>query len=300
MPGRPLDPKLLAATRGLTLAARGLVAGILPGLHASRRPGMAREFAQYRAYQAGDEPRHIDWKLYARSDRYFVRESEIETAVNVRLILDATASMRHADAANLALTKFDLARTLAAALTLLAAAQGDQIGLHAVSGDGVVSVPPGQHRQPTERILHTLENLRATGPWPAEARRALAGALDAQVDRREIVVVLTDGHEQDDEIRGALAPWRARGHELLLCQIVGRDEEDFSFQGLVRFEDWETGATQETDADAARAAWRAGYRQRLDAWRREWAGGGRFDVLRFLLDEPPGDVLRAYLKRRQS
>ena len=300
MPGRPLDPKLLAATRGLTLAARGLVAGILPGLHASRRPGMAREFAQYRAYQAGDEPRHIDWKLYARSDRYFVRESEIETAVNVRLILDATASMRHADAANLALTKFDLARTLAAALTLLAAAQGDQIGLHAVSGDGVVSVPPGQHRQPTERILHTLENLRATGPWPAEARRALAGALDAQVDRREIVVVLTDGHEQDDEIRGALAPWRARGHELLLCQIVGRDEEDFSFQGLVRFEDWETGATQETDADAARAAGGAGYRQRRGAGRRGWAGGGRFDVLRFLLDEPPGDVLRAYLKRRQS
>ncbi len=302
-----LDPKLLAATRGLTLAARGLVAGLLPGLHASRQPGMAREFAQYRAYQPGDEPRHIDWKLYARSDRYFVRESEIETAINVRLILDATASMRHADASNLELTKFDLARTLAAALALLAAAQGDQVGLHAIGGEGIVSVLPGQHRQPTERILRTLENLQAAGSWPADARRALHSAFATGMPRaggdgsaREIVVVLTDGHEQNDEIRAALAPLRSRGHELLLFQIIGRDEEVFPFHGLVRFEDWETGATFETDADAARAAWVDGYDQRLRAWRRDWEGGGRFDSLRFLLDEPPGKVLRAYLKQRRK
>ena len=295
-----LDPKLLAATRGLTLAARGLVAGILPGLHASRQPGIAREFAQYRAYQPGDEPRHIDWKLYARSDRYFVRESEIETAINIRLILDATASMRHADAANPALTKFGLARSLAAALTLLAAAQGDQVGLHAVSGAGVVSVPPGQHRQPTERILRTLANLQPAGPWPADARRALQAAFAAgNGSAREIVVVLTDGHEQDDEIRAALAPLRSRGHELLLFGLVGRDEANFSFHGLVRFEDWETGAAFETDADAARTAWVDGYEQRLRAWRHDWKGG-HFDALRFLIDEPPGKILRAYLKQRQK
>ncbi len=293
-----LDPQLLAATRGLTLAAHGLVAGVLSGLHASRQPGMAREFAQYRAYQPGDEPRRIDWKLYARSDRYFVRESEIETAINVRVILDATASMQHADAANPTLTKFDLARTLAAAFALLAAAQGDRVGLHAVGGDGIVSVPPGQHRQPTERVLRTLEGLRASGRWPTTAGRALAGAFAAGSVAREIVVVLTDGHEHGDEIRAALAPLAARGHELLLCQLVGRDEEDFPFHGLVRFEDWETGETQETDADAARAAWVAGYRQRLRAWQQDWKRG-RFEAWRFRLDEPPGDALRAYLKRRQ-
>ncbi len=294
-----LDPQLLAATHGLTLAARGLVSGILPGLHASRQPGMAREFAQYRAYQPGDEPRHIDWKLYARSDRYFVRESEIETAINIRLILDASASMRHADAADPSRTKFDLARNLAAALALLAAAQGDQVGLHAVSGEGVVSVPPGQHRQPTERILRTLATLQPSGRWPADARRALQAAFAAGT-AREIVVVLTDGHEQDDEIRAALAPLRSRGHELLLFQIVGRDEEDFPFHGPVRFEDWETGATFETDADAARDAWVEGYAQRLRAWRHDWEGVGRFESLRFILDEPPGKVLRAYLKQRQK
>ncbi len=293
-----LDPQLLAATRGLTLAARELVAGVLPGLHASRQPGMAREFAQYRAYQPGDEPRRIDWKLYARSDRYFVRESEVETATNIRLILDATASMRHADADNPTLTKFDLARSLAAALAMLAAAQGDGIGLHALSGDGLVSIAPGQHRQPTERVLRTLANLQPSGRWPADAGRALQSAL-ATGAPREIVVVLTDGHEQSDEIRAALAPWRVRGHELLLCQLVGRDERNFPFHGPVRFEDWETSATLETDADAARADWTAGYEQRLRAWRSDWAGSGRFDALRFVLGEPPGSVLRAYLQRRQ-
>src|SRR4051812_22770 len=92
-----LDPRLLAATQGLTLTARRLVAGAIAGLHASRRPGIAREFSQYRAYQAGDEPRHIDWKLFARSDRYFLRESEIDTRVAITLVLDATASMQHRD-----------------------------------------------------------------------------------------------------------------------------------------------------------------------------------------------------------
>ena len=96
-PPTVLDPRLLAATRGLSLAARHLAAGLLPGLHTSRRTGLAREFSQYRPYQPGDDPRHVDWKLFARSDRYFVRESEVETALVVRVVLDATASMRQTD-----------------------------------------------------------------------------------------------------------------------------------------------------------------------------------------------------------
>src|SRR5262249_13913419 len=94
-----LDPRVIAATRNLELLARPLVAGVLPGMHASRQPGLAREFSQYRAYQPGDDPRHLDWKLYARSDRYFLRESEIETVVTIRILLDATESMQQADTA---------------------------------------------------------------------------------------------------------------------------------------------------------------------------------------------------------
>jgi uncharacterized protein (DUF58 family) len=304
-----LDAKLLAATRGLTLAARQLVSGVLPGLHASRQPGMAREFAQYRAYQPGDEPRHIDWKLYARSDRHFVRESEIETAVTVRVILDATASMRHADATGpgAGVHKFDVARLLAAAVACLAQAQGDRPALHAIVDGRIVSAGLDGHRQPMERIVRTLETLEPAGRWPVDDR-ALFTAAAAGTSRgtgagvaREIIVVLTDGHEHGQEIRAALNPWRMRGHELVLFHLLGRDEIDFPFQGTVRFEDWETGQTCETDAGAARTAWLDGQERHLAAWRRDWEGAdGRFEYARFRLDEPPERALRAYLRRRQG
>ena len=305
-----LDPKLLGATRGLALAARQLVAGVLPGVHASRRPGVAREFSQYRAYQPGDEPRHIDWKLYARSDRHYVRESEIETAVTVRVILDATASMQHVDTTGpgKGLRKFDVARRLAAAVAFLASAQGDQPALHAVVAGRIVSVPPGAHRQPLDRIVRTLETLEPAGFWPLE-RRALLAALAGGTRpglaglgatlAREIIVVLTDGHEHDGEIRAALDPLRRRGNELVLFHLVGRDEIDFPFHGTVRFEDWETGEVLETDAAAARTAWLEGQARQLAAWRRDWEGDGRFEYARFRLDEPPERPLRAYLRNRQ-
>ena len=303
-----LDPQLLAAARGLALAAQRLAAGVLPGLHASRQAGLAREFSQYRAYQPGDDPRHVDWKLFARSDRYFVRESEIETAITVRLLLDATASMQHVDTTgpSVGRRKFDAARTLAATLALVAQSQGDLVGLHAVRDGGVVSAAPGQHRQPFERIVRTLERLEPAGRWPADAR-ALDAALTAGPrvsagagESREIIVVLSDLHEHGEEIRAALAPLRARRHELLLLHLVGRDEVDFPFHGPVRFEDWETGAAVETDADTARAAWIEGQERRVREWRAAWAGGGRFDYARFRLDEPLDRALRAYLLRRMG
>ena len=301
-----LDPHLLAATRGLSLAARQLASGLLPGLHASRRTGLAREFSQYRAYQPGDDPRHVDWKLFARSDRYFVRESDVETAVTVRVILDATASMRHADITGpgAGRLKFDSARLLAAALAYLAQAQGDQVGLHAVADGKIVSVPPGQQRQPLERIVRTLEHLEPAGRWPADPRAFYAALLsgsrpadDAQT--REIVVVLTDGHEHGEEIRAALAPLRARRHELLLFHLVGRDEIDFPFHGPVRFEDLETGEVLETDADAARTAFLSAQDTHIREWQRAWKGGGRFEYARFRLDEPLDRALRSYLLHRR-
>ncbi len=300
-----LDPHLLASTRGLSLAARQLATGLLPGLHASRRTGLAREFSQYRAYQPGDDPRHVDWKLYARSDRYFVRESDVETALTLRVVLDATASMSQTDTIgpNTGHRKFDSARLLAAALAYLGQAQGDHVGLHAVVGDRVVSVPPGQQRQPFERIIRTLERLEPAGRWPADPRPLHAALLadsrsSADAQTREIVVVLTDGHEHGEEMRAALAPLRARRYELILFHLVGRDEIDFPFHGPIRFEDLETGEVLETDADAARPAILAGQEAHLQSWRNAWGGDGRFEYQRFRLDEPLDPALRSYLLHR--
>lgn len=302
-PGAVLDPRLQAAVGELTLAARKLVAGAMPGLHASRRPGLAREFSQYRAYQPGDEPRHIDWKLFARSDRYFLRESEIETKVAVRLIVDATASMAHTDAAAGAVRKFDAARQLAAALALLAETQGDPVGLVAINAGALVSVPMDGHRQPFARIARALAALEPAGAWPQEPKEFKAAlALNARAlggadTTGELTVVITDGHEPGGEIRAALAPLRARRNEVLWLHLVGRDEWEFAHEGLVRFEEWETGRQVEAEAGAVRAAYLAAQEAEVTAWRRAWAGE-RFDYQRVPLEVPLERTLRAYLRRR--
>ncbi len=305
---RVLDPRVLTATRGLRLAAMQIVAGVLPGIQASRQPGFAREFSQYRAYQPGDEPRQIDWKLFARSDRYYLRESEIQTAVTLRIILDATESMRHEDTAGAGqgLRKFDCARVLAAAFAYLAQRQGDPVGLHAISNGAVVSVQPGQRRQPFERIVHALERLEPRGPWPDNPRE-LAAAVAARSGStpapggttRELAIVLTDGHERGDEIRDALSSLRLGQHEVLFLHLLGRDELDFPFKGPVRFEEWETGEVLETDASAARALWLKNLEVSLAQWRSGWEGK-RFDYVQFRTDEPLERALRVYLLRRMK
>ena len=301
--GPVLDPKLQAAVADLTLVARKLVAGAMPGLHASRRPGLAREFSQYRAYQPGDEPRHIDWKLFARSDRYFLRESEIETKVAVRLVVDATASMGHTDAARGARRKFDAARQLAAAFALMAETQGDPVGLVAIHADQVTTVPIDGHRQPFARIVRALAGLEPAGAWPQAPKEFTAAlALNARAaggadTTAELTIVITDGHEPAGEIRAALAPLRTRRNEVLWLHLVGRDERDFAYAGLVRFEEWETGRTVEAEAGVVRAAYLAAQAAEVSAWRRAWAGE-RFDYQRVALDEPLERVLRAYVKRR--
>lgn len=302
-----VDPRLLLATRGLTLAAQRLVAGTVAGLHASRRKGLAREFSQYRAYQAGDEPRHIDWKLFARSDRYFLRESEVETRIAVNLVLDATESMLHRGAEAGAPTKFELARTLAAALAYLAESQGDLVTLHVVADGGVSSVATGGHRQPFQRIVHALTTLTPRGQWPAEGLRLthalrateLAGASAAPATTARLTVVLTDGHEHGGEIRAALNPLRTRQHELVFFHFLARDERDFPYRGSTRFEEWETGRVIEADASAVRAAFLAAEQREGEAWTRAW-GGERFDYVALLTDEPLDRGLRAYLRRRAS
>jgi uncharacterized protein (DUF58 family) len=302
-----LDPALLAATQRLALTARHLVAGAVAGVHPSRRPGLSREFSQYRPYQPGDEPRHIDWKLFARSDRYFLRESEIDTRVAVSLVLDATGSMQHPSGGPAGDRKFDRARAVAAALALLAETQGDAITLHLVARGDVTSVRVADERQPFQRIVHALASAEPQGRWPTdplrltqELRRAGSEATQAPPGTTaRLTVVLTDGHEHSGEIRAALAPLRARQHELLLIHFIARDERDFPFHGPVRFEEWETGRIVEANASAVRAAYLAAEQQEEDTWKRAW-GGQNFDYLPLLTDEPLERGLRAYLRRRAA
>lgn len=300
------DPRLMAAVQGLELCARRLVAGVVPGLHASRQPGSAREFSQYRAYQPGDEPRQIDWKLFARSDRYYLREGEVSLRLRLHLVVDATASMQHTGGPAGALRKFDIARNLAAALALLAGSQGDGVELHLVSDGRVSSVLPGRQGQPFSRVVRALAAaepsgrwLESPGPLTAALRRGVEGAGGSANATVDLTVVLTDGFEGGGEIRAALAPLRSLRHEVVFCHLLTRDEVDFPYRGPARFEDWETGQVIEADGALVRAAYLEGQEREREAWKRAW-GGDRFDYLRILTDEPIDRVLRLYLKRRRQ
>jgi uncharacterized protein (DUF58 family) len=302
-----LDPRLLAATQGLALTAQRLVAGALAGLHASRRPGLAREFSQYRAYQPGDEPRQIDWKLFARSDRYFLRESEVEARIAVSLVMDATGSMQHLAGGAEEPRKFDRARALAAALALLAENQSDEITLHVVTEGKVSTLPTAGLRQPFRRIAHALANLEPSGQWPeirsdlAQAFRIaeLQAASGGPAATARLTLVLTDGHEHSGEIRAALAALRVRRHEVMFFHFLAPDERDFPFRGPVRFEEWETGRALEVNATAVREAYLVAAQREREAWRRAW-GNDQFDYITVMTDEDLAHGLRGYLRQRMK
>ena len=289
---RFIDPKTLAALGDLALAARTVVDGFMYGVHHSRMPGAGLEFSQYRSYQPGDDLRRVDWKLFARSDRYFLRDAETDTSVTVRLVLDASASMAHQEAG---LTKFDYARLLAAALAVLAHRQGDAVGLYALNDGDLHAVPPQRHHQHLHRLLHDLERLEPAGVWPTWERLERLFTAGGQ---RGITVLITDLHERLNEIRTVAAKLSALRHEVLVLHVIARAELEFGYHGTVTFEEIETGHRIAVDADAVRPAYLAALADELDDLRHSLEDR-RVGYARFPLDQPLDLALRHYLTGRE-
>ncbi len=254
------------------------------GLQSSRNLGNGMEFAQYRSYEPGDEPRQIDWKLYARSDRFYVREAERDSPLTVWLLIDTTASMGQADSGNDigpgAPTRLDAARGLAACIIELALRQGDRFGLLSVGGAGLQATDAATGPRQRDRCLMRLNALSAAGQWPEEAA---LGPLWQRVQGNALVIVLSDGFEPHCV---ALTERLARaGRDVLHLQLLTTEERDFPFRGGHRFRDPESGAELVCDGEAVRedflrrfAEARAELSARLAA-----AGVGH---LEYLLDEP--------------
>jgi len=280
--GIPADVR--ARLRMLRLYAQRARAGGGLGQHASRSRGAGLEFAQYRSYEPGDEPRRIDWKLYARSDRYFVRESERDSTLALWILVDATASMAQADQANPGYTKLDAARGIAACAMELAVRQGDRYGVLVVGGGRIDGVPLATGTRQRDRCQLVLAAAKPAGEWPAEETlRAIwqTAAPDT------LVLCLTDGFEE--RLTGLAVRLAAARREVLHVQILGADERDFPFKGGHRFVDPEGGATLDTDAPAARADFLARFAQARAALSRRLAAAGirqATHVLDEALDQP--------------
>jgi uncharacterized protein (DUF58 family) len=290
-PPRFIDPKTLAALGDLALAARTVVDGFMYGVHQSRMPGAGLEFSQYRSYQPGDDLRRVDWKLFARSDRYFLRDAETDTSVAVRLVLDASESMAQEEDR---LSKLEYARLVVAVLALLAHRQGDAVGLYPVAGPPGPVEPPRRQHQHLDRLLHALMRITPSGAWPAW--EALEGVFTAG-GQRGIVVIVTDLHERHAEIRTAATKLAALRHDVLLIHIASPSELELRYHGVVTLEELETGRRIEVDADAVRAEYLAAMERELTTLRRTLEDQ-RVDYARFRLDQPLDAVLRQYLTTR--
>ena len=248
---RLLDPKILLTVKDLQLAAKTTIDGFMAGINKSTIKGEGLEFSQYRSYQPGDDLRQLDWKVYARSDRYYIRESEIETGIAVRFILDASASMNHTDNGY---TKIAYAKYLAASLAWLAALQGDAVGLHVLQQDQMITLDAKRNYQHMTRFYHELEHITASGRMilPDRYRPVFSSG-----SKKELIIFITDLYEQDNEIFNMLDQLAMMKHEVIVFQLAGNNELEFDYNTYTALEDLETGRLvriDTRDADVYKAA----------------------------------------------
>jgi uncharacterized protein (DUF58 family) len=288
-----LDPKVLMAIKDLSLAARTVIDGFMAGLNRSQVKGVGLEFSQYRSYQPGDDLRWLDWKMYARSDRYYIRESEMETSISVRFLIDASNSMNHRDGD---MTKMDYARYLAAALAYLAYMQGDAIGLYVFRDGHLYTLPSRKDPQHLSRIFFQLEQLQPAGQFTGEVQYK---QLFTGERRRELLIFITDMYQQHGEISKLLSSLAALQHELIVFHLMGRNELELDFGGYSSLQDLETGETLQINPAEMKKTYTENLDQYLTATRMQLLEQHIFYRL-VPMDQPLDKALRDFLNQRQK
>ncbi len=286
-----IDPAELAKVSDLHLLARTVVDGIMGGMHRSPHSGSSIEFAQYRPYAQGDDPRYIDWVLYARTDRLHVKQYEDETSLRCTLVFDCSASM---DYASSAVTKFHYARMLLACLATVLHHQRDSTGLVAQRGESIGYVPPRSRASHLRRILVDLDNLKPLGASDATGALKYLGDV---IQPRGMVVLVSDLLHPLDEMIAHLKSIRARRHDVIVFQISDPAEQSFPFDKTVTFVDAESGAEQYAVPDTVREAYLANRREHFDALRRECLAS-EIDLAEFTTNEPLDRALHHFLHHR--
>jgi len=290
-PAAFIDPALLARLSDLALLARTVVDGFMHGQHRSIRRGSSLDFAEHRSYQPGDDLRRIDWRVYGRTDRFYVKEYDADTNAGVIFALDASGSM---DFATGPVSKFDYARLLCASRASLSQTQGERSGLATFTAALLDVVPPSTRH--LQLLLHTLGHAKASGPGN------LPDALErvAHITSRSgIVVVISDCYEAPEEIGRAINALRMRGHDVILFHVVDPAERDFSFEMPATFEDAESGMLLPLRPDALRDKYTKLFREHQEAVERRVIASGA-DYVRVETDEPLDRALHQYLDRRLS
>lgn len=237
---RYLDPEMLRAIGTMELRARLLVEGLYASRHRCPFYGYSVEFKDFREYVPGDDPRLLDYRMLARTERYYVRRFEMESNMNVAVLLDASGSMGYRSRFDRRrLTKMEYARYLAAGLAYLVQRQQDAAGLVTFDEELRDYLPPRQGRRHLVSILATLENIEARA---GTRTGAVLGTLALRMPRRGMIVLLSDGYGDTAALLDGVANLRVRGHEVVVFHLLDADETTFPFETLASFRDMESGA----------------------------------------------------------
>lgn len=286
-----LDTAWLSSLGDLSLVAKSVVEGFMSGLHRSPFLGYSTEFASYRQYIQGDNLKHVDWKVWGRTDELYVKQFEDDTNLRGHIFLDASGSMHFGEP-----NKFAYARLLAAALACLMSRQHDAPGLTMFGGDRVETLPPRSHRDQIDDLLVLLANAKVEGE--TIARPELLQVVETMT-RRGIAVVISDLFGSGDELLEVLRRLRLQRQEVLLFHVVSPEEMDFDLGGEFLMEDSESGEVIPVHA----ASFRQEYLKRIEQFCGSTASTCdklEIDYRRLRTDQPLEDALTFYFEERMA
>ena len=286
-----LDPAVVARLGTLELKARTIVEGFLSGLHRSPFKGFSVEFAEYRQYIHGDDLSTIDWKVFARSDRYYVKKFEEETNLDAHLMLDVSGSMGYGSTA---MTKFEYGACLAAALAYLMNRQRDAVGLTAFDDKIVEMLPTGSRSGHLRNILLTLDRLKLGRE--TNVSKPLQQIVDS-LSKRGLVVLISDLFDDADAVIRGLKHFQHRGNDVIVFQVLDPDEIDFPFERPTKFEDLETSEEILAVPGAVRDHYVKQMGTLIERYRRELGAAG-IDYQLLSTKRPLELALMSYLSTR--
>jgi uncharacterized protein (DUF58 family) len=290
---RFLDPELLARVGSLELLARTVVEGFMSGLHRSPFTGFSTEFTEYRQYNPGDDLRYLDWRLLARTDRYFIKKYRADTNTQCHLLIDTSASMNYAHASPV--TKLQYAQFLAASLAYLLNRQQDAVGLVAFA-DKVHTHVPARNR--TGHMRTIFGNLSMIEPGGETDLAASLHQLAEILTRRGIVVVISDFYDQADRLGEAFQHLRFKGHDVVAFQVLDQNELDFDFgDPVLLLEDAETQEQMPVLPDVVVGGYRERMRRHIDDMRL-CAAANNVDYELLTTKQPLDFALLSFLSRR--
>ncbi len=291
---RYLEPSALARVKNLQMVARGVVEGFISGLHASPYKGFSVEFAEHREYTAGDDPRHLDYKMLARTDRLYIKQYEEETNMRVQILLDTSGSMAYRYEEKI--TKFEYAAYLTAVLSYLMLKQQDLVGLTTFDTEIRLDMPA---RSSPRHFNEMMRQLEALGPGQQTDISEILHKLANRFKRRCLIVLVSDLYDEPDHVVKALHHFRHRKHEVIVFHVFDKAEIEFPFREVTSFYDLETNERLQIDPAYVRDVYVEQVEQFVETYRRACAES-RIDYVMTDTSVPYDFMLSRYLAKRNT